>query len=174
MTTNTFGTNICEELSVIQFNPDKIARLISELRKAVQNLRRLRSNEKHSFLNDPDKIGSAKYHFIVAIESAIDICSHIVSRNRFRVPEDYADTFRVIHENGGFDAQLVLTLREMTKFRNRLVHLYWEVDDEQIYDILQTRLGDFDRFLERVSVFLGLGRMNDIVTDAIGEHPEMI
>ncbi len=158
---------------MIQFNPDKITRLISELRKAVRNLLRLRSNEKHSFLSDPDKIGSAKYHFIVAIESAIDICSHIVSRNRFRVPEDYADTFRVIHENGGIDAQLVLTLREMTKFRNRLVHLYWEVDDELIYDILQTRLGDFDRFLERISDFLGLGRGDEVARGSIGEPREM-
>jgi len=159
---------------VLQFNPDKIARLISELRKSARNLQRLRSHEKRSFFSDPDKIGSAKYHFIVAIESAIDICSHIVSRNRFRIPEDYADTFRVIHENGGFDAQMVLTLREMTKFRNRLVHLYWEVDDEQIYDILQTRLGDFDRFLERISVFLGLDRINDVAREPIGQQREMI
>lgn len=159
---------------MLQFNPDKIARLISELRKSARNLQRLRSHEKRSFFSDPDKIGSAKYHFIVAIESAIDICSHIVSRNRFRIPEDYADTFRVIHENGGFDAQMVLTLREMTKFRNRLVHLYWEVDDEQIYDILQTRLGDFDRFLERISVFLGLDRINDVAREPIGQQREMI
>lgn len=159
---------------MLQFNPDKIARLISELRKSARNLQRLRSHEKRSFFSDPDKIGSAKYHFIVAIESAIDICSHIVSRNRFRIPEDYADTFRVIHENGGFDAQMVLTLREMTKFRNRLVHLYWEVDDEQIYDILQTRLGDFDRFLERISVFLGLDRINDVARAPIGQQREMI
>jgi len=39
-------------------------------------------------LNDPDKIGSAKYHFIVAIESAIDMCNHVISRNGYRVPED--------------------------------------------------------------------------------------
>jgi len=36
--------------------------------------------------------------------------------------------------------------QQMVKFRNRLVHLYWEVDEEQVYDILQTRLDDFDRF----------------------------
>jgi len=30
-------------------------------------------------LNDPDKIGSAKYHFIVAIESAIDMCNEVTA-----------------------------------------------------------------------------------------------
>jgi len=34
----------------------------------------------------------------------------------------------------------------MTGMRNRLVHLYWEVDAIVLYDILQSNLSDFDRF----------------------------
>ena len=78
------------------FNLDKIARLVSEMRKAVSHLQTLRALEQETFLSDPDKIGSAKYHFIAAIESAIDICSHIISQNGYRVPEDYGDTFRIL------------------------------------------------------------------------------
>jgi len=56
-----------------RFNPDKIARLVSEMRRAVGRLRALGSVDKGSFLNNPDKIGSAKYNFIVAIESAMSV-----------------------------------------------------------------------------------------------------
>lgn len=52
------------------FNPDKIAKMISEMRKAVNRLQSLKTLEKDTFLNDPDKISSAKYNFVVAIESA--------------------------------------------------------------------------------------------------------
>jgi uncharacterized protein YutE (UPF0331/DUF86 family) len=76
------------------FNPDKIASLVSEMRKAINRLKSLGSLDKESFLNDPDKIVSAKYNFVIAIESAIDICNHIISQNGYRVPEDYADTFK--------------------------------------------------------------------------------
>ena len=37
-------------------------------------------------------------------------------------------------------------LRVMARVRNRLVHLYWDVDDERVYELLQEALGDVDRF----------------------------
>ena len=43
----------------------------------------------------------------------------------------------------------------MARFQNRLVHLYWEVDDEQLYEILQERLDDFKKFLDAMARFLG-------------------
>jgi len=49
------------------------------------------------FLKDADKIGSAKYNFIVAIESCNrPLQTNVISRNRLRAPEDYGDTFRVL------------------------------------------------------------------------------
>ncbi len=45
------------------FNPDKITSLVSEMRKAINRLKSLGTLDQESFLNDPDKIGSAKYKF---------------------------------------------------------------------------------------------------------------
>ncbi|MGQ9571208.1 MAG: type VII toxin-antitoxin system HepT family RNase toxin [Thermodesulfovibrionales bacterium] len=140
------------------FNPDKIARLVSEMRKAICRLKSLKVIDKNSFLNDPDKISSAKYNFIVAIESAIDICNHIISQNGYRAPDDYADTFQVLGEQNAFGKNFVKDLKEMAKFRNRLVHLYWEVDEEQVYELLQTRLNDFKIFLDNIAIFLRLDK----------------
>ena len=39
----------------------------------------------------------------------------------------------------------------MAKFRNLLVHLYWKVNDEKIYEILQYELVDFDEFIEQIA-----------------------
>jgi uncharacterized protein YutE (UPF0331/DUF86 family) len=126
------------------------------MRKSVKRLKSLQTADKGSFLNNPDKIGSSKYHFIVAIESAIDICNHIISQNGYRTPEDYGDTFQVLGEEGAFEEKFVEDLKSMAKFRNRLIHLYWEVDDEQLYAILQSRLDDFKNFLHSIALFLGL------------------
>ena len=139
-----------------QFNPDKIAKMISEMRKAVNRLQSLKTLDKDIFLNDPDKISSAKYNFVVAIESAIDICNHVISQNSYRVPEDYADTFQVMGEHGAFNKDFINALKEMARFRNRLIHLYMEIDDEQVHKILQSRLADFIRFLDGIAVFLKL------------------
>jgi len=136
------------------FDKDRIIRLISELRKSLRRLMVLKELSREDFLNDPDKVGSAKYHFIVAIESCIDICNHIISKNGYRVPESYADTFKVMGEVGAFNNRCVDDLKNMVKFRNRLIHLYWEVEDSIVYDILQTRLQDFKKFLNSIAFFL--------------------
>jgi uncharacterized protein YutE (UPF0331/DUF86 family) len=142
-----------------QFNPDKIAKLVSEMRKAVARLQYLKTLAKETFLTDPDKVSSAKYNLVVAIESAIDICNHVISQNSYRVPDDYADTFQVLGEHGAFDKDFINDLKEMAKFRNRLIHLYMEVDDEQVYNILLSRLDDFKTFLDGVAVFLKLDQV---------------
>jgi len=137
------------------FDQEKMIKLVSELRKSVARLRELSKLSKDQFLGDPDKIGSSKYHFIVAIESSIDICNHLISRNGFRVSEDYGDTFTVMGEVGALDMDFADELKKMAKFRNRLVHLYWEVDNLQLHEIIQSRLNDFKKFLDSISTFLG-------------------
>ena len=46
------------------------------------------------------------------------------------------------------------TLREMVSYRNRAVHLYWEMDDEAVYRIVQEDLNDFDRFAALIAEYL--------------------
>ncbi len=138
-----------------QFDQETMVKLVSELRKNVARLQDLSMLTAAEFLKDPDKIGSAKYHFIVAIESCIDMCNHVISRNGFRAPEDYGDTFRVMNEEGAFEPGFSDELVNMAKFRNRLVHIYLEVENKQVYEILQDRLNDFKKFVDSISNFLG-------------------
>ena len=42
----------------------------------------------------------------------------------------------------------------MAKFRNRLVHLYWEIDNKKIYEIIRDNLEDFKLFEQNVVEFL--------------------
>ena len=138
------------------FNSDKIAALTSEMKRAFERLQNLSLLSKNDFLINPDKIDSAKYNFIVAIESAIDICNHIISQNSYRLPENFGDTFQVLFEQGAFDGEFIKNLKAMAKFRNRLVHIYWEVDNEQVYSFLKNNLMDFKSFLNKIAGFLNL------------------
>jgi uncharacterized protein YutE (UPF0331/DUF86 family) len=137
-----------------QFDQETMVKLVSELRKNVARLRDLSALSEAEFLKDPDKVGSAKYHFIVAIESCIDMCNHVISRNGYRAPEDYGDTFRVMNEEGALEPDFSDELVNMAKFRNRLVHIYLEVENKQVFEILQNRLDDFKKFIYSISNFL--------------------
>lgn len=120
--------------------------MISNLRRFVDALRGLAATPRETFLADTDKIGSAKYHLVVAAECCIGVANHIIASENLRFPKDNGDSFTVLVEAGVLDHDQQETLRALARFRNRLVHLYWDVDDARVYEYLQTSLGDFDRF----------------------------
>lgn len=39
----------------------------------------------------------------------------------------------------------------MAKFRNRIVHMYFNISDEMIYDIVQNNINDFERFIANIA-----------------------
>jgi uncharacterized protein YutE (UPF0331/DUF86 family) len=140
----------------LKFNGDKVRKITSEILTSLERLEELKGLPEGVFLSDPHKIGSAKYSFVVAIEGIIDLCNHIIAKNGFRTPEDYADTFRVMAERGAFNEEFTNILIQMARFRNRLVHIYWEVDDNELYRIVQSRLQDIRDFLKNIGRFIGV------------------
>lgn len=128
-----------------------LASMLANLRRYVAVLEGLAAVPKESFLGNADRIGNAKYHFVIAIECCIDIANHVIASENFRFPKDNADSFAVLIEEGVVPETLRGRLRDMARFRNRLVHLYWEVDTERVYDYLQSVLGDFHAFARAVA-----------------------
>jgi len=130
----------------MKYDMERVRRLLDEQRQAVKRLEELSEMAEEEFLGDKHLISSAKYDFMVAIETAIDLCNHIISENRLRSPEDYADSFKVLQEAGIFNSNFVVNLIKMARFRNRLVHLYWKIDDDKVYESLKSNLADFEEF----------------------------
>jgi uncharacterized protein YutE (UPF0331/DUF86 family) len=87
-----------------------VRKITSEILCALERLQDLGRLTAAQFAADPHKLGSAKYNFIVAIEGTVDLCNHVIVKNGFRTPEDYADTFRVMAERGAFDSKFTDSL----------------------------------------------------------------
>jgi uncharacterized protein YutE (UPF0331/DUF86 family) len=50
-----------------------------------------------------------------------------------RTPESYADIFIILRELNIIDTEFSNRMIEMAKYRNRLVHPYWDLDPEKTY-----------------------------------------
>jgi len=135
----------------VKHDPQRVATLISSLVSSLKQLKRLRNENKEAFISDLDKVASTKYHFIVVIDAAVDLCQHLIAKNALRVPENYGDAFRILAKEQVIPAELLNNLLNMVKFRNRLVHVYWNIDDETVYGLLQDHLNDLDEFLDAIS-----------------------
>ena len=129
----------------------KLDQMLSNLKEYVGVLRGLGAVPQQDFLNSSDKIGNAKYHFVIAIECCIDIANHVIAAENYRFPHDSADSFTVLGEQSVLDAAFAERLGEMARFRNRLVHLYWDLEDRRVFSYLQDSLGDLERFAQAVA-----------------------
>ena len=125
---------------------EKITRKFILLDEYLAVLRKLADTPVEEFIRDKILIGSERYYLQVSVENCLDIANHIIASERYRAPKDYADSFAVLEEEGIIPTDLNTRLRQMAKFRNRLVHLYGEIDDRKVHAIIQTDLGDIERF----------------------------
>lgn len=135
-------------------DPQTLATILNNLRGYLGKLAILAALPQEAFTQDFTKVESAKHLLQVSIECCLDIAHHIVADEGYRTPTSYYDTFVVLQENAILPEAFMPTLRQMVSFRNRVVHLYWEVDDYTMYGILQDYLGDFENYITYILDFV--------------------
>jgi uncharacterized protein YutE (UPF0331/DUF86 family) len=90
----------------------------------------------------------------ILVELCIDMANHIISDEKMRLPEAYADTFKVLMENGVIDKGLWSRMERMAKFRNVVVHQYEKIDPAIVVSILRKNLNDFEKYKRAITKFL--------------------
>ena len=117
------------------------------------------------FIQDDVLQASSERFLQLAIESCLNIGNRLISLYQFekpvKTPETYADIFIELNALGVVDDQFSGSLIKMARFRNRLVHLYWEINKEDIYRFVQENLEDFKLFEKKVVDFLNKNELSE-------------
>ena len=130
---------------------EKIRSKIQTIEGNTAKLKELGKYSLEEFLSDFRNVEAAKHLLQVNVEAMIDIANHIAARNRWRTPGTSAEAFMLLEQNGYFTTDELNTFNKMAKFRNRVVHLYHAVDDNEIYKIIQENLEDFSLFVKMIA-----------------------
>lgn len=130
---------------------EKLLRKREVIRKSLRGLEGIRAGGREAFLADPILQDAALRRLQVAIEAMIDAAYHIVAREELGVPRKYKESIEILIEHGILPAEHKKTFTEMVRFRNRIVHLYDSVEPEEVADILDNHLGDFEIFLKALA-----------------------
>ena len=137
---------------------ERIKEHLKRLNQYYLKLIALRKVSHDNLVNDDIHYAAAERWLQIAIESCLNIGNRLISilqiEKPVRTPESYADIFLIMRDLKIIDAEFSQRLVEMTKFRNRLVHIYWDLDAEMTYRILHENLEDLKRFQEAVVDFL--------------------
>ncbi|WAI01809.1 type VII toxin-antitoxin system HepT family RNase toxin [Methanogenium organophilum] len=121
---------------------------MQELQDAANDWKRYQSIPREDFFSSRDTRNMVFHAMMVAIQSAIDVATDIIAEERLQKPATYRETFEILGKNGILPDPLARELSALAGFRNVLVHIYWDLDLEQIYAILQRDLVFVEDFAE--------------------------
>jgi uncharacterized protein YutE (UPF0331/DUF86 family) len=138
----------------MNLNADLIRARCKEIEDSVSRLERFKALAREEFLSNQDTLDLACYRLLVAIEAALALCYHVSAKRLRKVPEEYSECFGMLCEAEIIQPDLTRRLQQMARFRNLLVHMYWKVDYEQVYDILHRNLEDLRAFSAAIARLL--------------------
>lgn len=127
---------------------------LKKLDHAVSRLKRIQQISKDEYTNNQDYQDIAERNFQVAIQTCIDIANYIIAGQNLLVPDEQENVFIVLGKNGVLPEELIEKIKGMVSFRNILVHNYLYTDPNQVYDILQNQLSDFNSFAQAIVNYL--------------------
>ena len=137
---------------------ERIKEHLKLLNKYYLLLADVRKKKFKDFENDAILQGSSERFLQLSIESCLNIGNRLISLEQFNkptdTPETYADIFLQLKNLGVIDGSFCDRLVKMAKFRNRLVHLYCEIDKKKVYEIIRDNLEDFKFFEKSIVKFL--------------------
>ena len=130
----------------MKLNVKSIGLRLRKLEQYIAELERQQTLAPDEFRNDFTAQLAVERALQAAVESCTDIASHIVSTYDLGQPTAQRELFQVLARLGYLDPEYADTMSDMVSLRNRLVHLYWDVDVERVYAYLQTDVAFLKRF----------------------------
>lgn len=108
------------------------------------------------YRSDREQRDVVEREFETAIEACIDIGRMLLRATDADVPETNAAVFRELGACGVLDEATAERMAEAAGFRNVLSHTYGnEIDDRDVYNVLQHELPVFRAYLEAVRAAIG-------------------
>jgi len=126
---------------------------LRELSESLKDWKRYQSISLEELHTDRDKRNMVLHALLISIQSAIDIANHIIAEKGLRKPSTYRESFEILYEEGLIPKALSEKLSDLAGFRNVLVHIYWRLDIDAVYGVLQndfTALKEFERIVKKL------------------------
>lgn len=112
----------------------------------LEKLNSLNTKTYEDFVSDFRNINSALHLLQTSIQALLDIGSYVIASLGLKTPNTNTEIIKILSEAGYIAKDKAETYIKMSKFRNRIVHLYNHIDTEELYNILVNELDDIKRF----------------------------
>lgn len=140
----------------MDINLEKLTKRISEIKENREKIKKYASIPDSEFWKDERNLLAIKHLLLQSIEACGSICSHVLAKKFFKSPSSFPECFETLYNSKVINKELSVKLRKMARFRNILVHRYWEIEDKKILEYARNNLEDFDQYLKSIIDYLGI------------------
>jgi len=138
----------------MEIDKEKIKQRFAEINESLKEIKRLTSLKDEEFWTKKENMAAVKYYLLQAIEGIGSICVHIAAKKFNKGVSVFGECFEILEKEGFLQESLALKLRKMVKFRNKLIHRYWEIDEKNVLEYSRKDLNDFNDFMKAVGELL--------------------
>lgn len=112
----------------------------------IEKLELLRGKDYQEFCADFRNIDSTLHRLQTSIQALVDIGSYVIAQLGLRTPGSSAEVVEILAGAGLIDRKDEERYISMIQFRNRVVHVYNNIDAEVLYGILREEMDDIRLF----------------------------
>jgi len=127
--------------------------LIEELLDA---LRRLPLDDRDAFFADERNVWAAESYLRRLLEALLDVGRHILAKGFGVVAETYRETPTKLLAAHVLPESTAKVCGRMAGYRNRMVHFYHEMSEDELYEICANNLEDVEQVLEELKSWVRL------------------
>ncbi len=129
---------------------DKLRQKLHYIRESVEHLEDIRSRGRDAFVRDWLLRAAAERSLQVAIEAVLDVANHLIAQEGWGLPNSYREALEILLREGVLPQEKSQDYLQMVSFRNRIVHLYDQIDPEEVFTIVENSLGDLEVFIRAI------------------------
>jgi uncharacterized protein YutE (UPF0331/DUF86 family) len=139
-------------LSKIRFSV--IAERVSWVRQMIASIKTLPMQTYRQFADDPRNVASAESYLRRGLEALMDLGRHVLAKGFGVAVTEYKEIGDKLTENMVISVEDAKLFRQMAGYRNRMVHFYHEVKQEELYCICTHNLKDIEKLLSVIVKWL--------------------
>jgi uncharacterized protein YutE (UPF0331/DUF86 family) len=120
------------------------------IRRMLTGLRSLPLKDFEEFTESPVNIAGAESYLRRALEGLLDLARHVLAKGFGRTVAEYKLISPELEDVGVLTPETAKILRILAGYRNRMVHFYFEVSNQELYEICVNELSDIEKVLDEI------------------------
>jgi len=129
---------------------------IERIRRCIARIETKCPESVEALASDLDAQDIVSVNLERAIQSSVDIATHIIASMEISAPDTMGEVFVVLQKRDVISSSVAERMIKSVGFRNIVVHAYHEIDWAVVFAIITKNINDFKDYIRQIAAFCGI------------------